>query len=189
MARPSHYPAGLDVSNRGVWSSRLGLYQANRSALVRRDLVIPLNFADGTGTNTTKLTLPASSIVIPNPKIYVRTAEATGTTKTLEVGVTGTAAGFINGLSAASTGMVAPTLTNAAVTLGSLLFVYGGATSTAPVREEHIVSTAVAVTWTPGSTDWANFDADLILPVYIFADLTQLPLNLNINNIDYGAGS
>jgi hypothetical protein len=186
---PSRYPAGIIDANKGIWSSRLSIYETTRSCFVYRDIVIPLNFADGTGTNTTTFTIPANSFVMPNPSVYIRTAESTGGTKTFKVGITGTAGAFINGLSSATGGMVQPTLTFGSVTLGTSLFVYGGTGSTAPVPQPYLAGTAIAVTWTPGSTDWAQFDADLIISIAQFVDLTNLPVNTNINNIDFGAGS
>lgn len=188
--RPSTYPQGVLLGNRGAYSSSLGLYQSSRVDFVERNLVIRINFADGTGTNTTPITLPAGAIVFPYPIVNIRTAEATGATKTFSVGITGTAAAFINGMSSASTGVFIPALTFGAVTMGTSLFQYSGTGSTAPVPSQYIASAAIAVTWTPGSTDWANFDADLIIPVLIKADFaTNIPLNVNLNNLDYGASA
>ena len=181
------FPNGLSVAAKG-YNNPTNVYLASRVALGRRDIVIPLKYTDGTGTNTTNFKIPANCVIIPEPFLFIRTAEATGATKTLSVGITGTVGAFISGLSAATAGLVQPTLLDAAVTLGSDLFVYGGATSTAPTRQAYINATGspIAVTWTPGSADWANFDADLILPMYQFADLTQTPVNVALDNIDLG---
>lgn len=188
--RPSTYPQGVLLGNRGAYSSSLGFYQTSRVDFVERNLVVRINFADGTGTNTTPITLPVGAIVFPYPIVNIRTAEATGVTKTFSVGITGTNAAFINGMSSAATGEFIPSLTFGAVTMGTDLFQFSGATSTAPVPSQFVVTSAVAVTWTPGSADWANFDADLIIPVLIKADfVTNIPLNVNLNNLDYGASA
>lgn len=181
----TNYFNGLTARNKGYYDLH-SQYVPTRSAMGLRQLVIPMNFADGTTAVTTNFTFPANSVILPTPFIYVRTAEATGTTKTIEVGITGTAAAFINGLSVAATGLKQPVLTDAAVTMGTKLFVYSGATSTAPVPTPDIEASAVALTWTPGSTDWAEFDGDLILHWYQFADLTNMPVNTDIANVDLG---
>lgn len=153
--------------------------------LIMRQLVVPISFADGTTTVTTTITLPANTIIMPYPTaINVLTAEATGATKTIQVGITGTAGAFVNGVSVASTGLIQPVLTFGAVTLGSKLQVFSGTGSTAPVPTPDIEATAVALTWTPGSADWANFVGEIHLTYFQYGDLTVAPVNENIANID-----
>lgn len=149
-----------------------------RSELAHREIVIPIKYSDGTSLVTTNFKLPATSLITAYPRVFVRVAETTGATKTIKVGLGATAAAIINGLSVATAGLVQPTLTNAAVTLGTSLFVYGGATSTAPVFEPLIVSTTSAITWTPGSADYANLDADIIIEYAVLGDLTLFQNNV-----------
>lgn len=170
----TRFPNGVAFRNLVYWNSSNQRISA-ASELGWRHIVIPLAAADGTTTVTTRITLPANTVIMPNPFLYVRTAEATGTTKTIQVGVTGTAGAFINGLSVASTGLKTPTLTSGAVTLGSKLFVFGDAGSTGPTPQPDIEASAIALTWTPGSNDWVEFRGELHLPIYQFADLSATP--------------
>lgn len=168
------YPNGVAFHNLVYWNTQNQRLPC-LSELGYRHIVIPLNFADGTTTVTTNILFPANSVILPDIYLYVRTPEAVGATKTIQVGVTGTAGAFINGMSVASAGLLTPNLTFGSVTLGSKLFVYGGTTSTAPVPTPDIEATAVALTWTPGSADWTAFRGELHLTMYQFADLDSTP--------------
>lgn len=181
----TRYSHGLSAANKGYVDPSAGVH-VTRTVFNRRDIVIPLKYTDGTTAVTTNFTIPENCVVLPYPYVNIRTAETTGTTKTFTVGITGTAAAFINGLSAATAGLIQPVLANGAVTLGTDLFEYAGATSTEPVRLPYIPAAAVSLIWTPGSADWAEFDADLILPVLQMVDMTNLPVNADIANIDLG---
>ncbi len=192
MGIATRYPTGLFTANRQYTDGSDNNF-VTRTGLVHRDAVFKINFADGTTTVTTGITLPVGAVVL-YPFVNVRTAETTGTTKTIEVGITGTAGGFITGLSVATAGLIKPTQSvAAAVTLGSLLLaeVLAGVATTPAVPaayafEPYIVTTAVAVTWTPASTNFASLDADVILPLLIPADLTQMPVNITIPGLDTG---
>lgn len=113
--------------------------------------------------------LPAKSIVL-GAFVDVTTAEATGTTKTLDVGLLssesgGVADGFLNGVSVATTGIKKGTLASTGQTLGSLLSAdESGAGALVP--EPHVIGTAVSVTYTAGSNDFAEFRGDIYV-VYI----------------------
>lgn len=184
MGVATAYPAGITLRNRQYTDANDNTF-VTRTALIRRDAVFKINFADGTGTVTTGIILPVGAIVTGYPVVNVRVAEATGTTKTITVGVTGTAAGFINGLSVASTGILKPTQAFGAVTLGSLLLV-DTASAANPTFEPYVMTSALAITWTPASANFANLDADVIIPLLIPADLTLMPVNATIPGLDSG---
>lgn len=181
----TRYPQGLAPDNKGYVDAKFNVH-ATRTVFNRRTLIVPLNFADGTTTVTTNLTLPVGIVVLPYPFVNVRTAEAVGGTKTLSVGVTGTTGAFITGLSVASTGLKGTSLASGTVTLGSFLIESVTGTTTGDARVPYIIGTAIALTWTPASSDWTAFDGDLLLPVYQMVDLTQMPVNADIANIDTG---
>lgn len=116
------------------------------------------------------ITLPAKAIVL-ECFLDVITAEATGGTKTLDVGTdstdSGDADGYLDGVSVASTGLVKGTLDSGGQTLGTLLHVdeSGGGVLT---READIASGGKKITITAGSNDFAELVADLYV-IYIDA--------------------
>lgn len=94
--------------------------------------------------------------------VDVTTAEATGTTKTLDVGLLasesgGDANGFLVAVDVSSTGLQKGTLLNTGQTLGALLSVdEDGAGALVP--EDHTLNgTARSVSFTAASGDWAEF--------------------------------
>ncbi|RLE21805.1 MAG: hypothetical protein DRJ50_08630, partial [Actinobacteria bacterium] len=77
----------------------------------------------GFAGETTLFTLPAKAVV-QTVYVDVITAEATGTTKTMDVGTAGTSNdpdGYLDGIDVSGTGQFRPVYTNAAVTAGVLL--------------------------------------------------------------------
>jgi hypothetical protein len=133
--------------------------------------------------------LPAESIVL-GVVIDVDTAEATGGTPTLDVGLLssesgGDADGFIDGASVTATGKVQGTVTAtvggsetylSACTVGALLraaYVAGSDVATDHgifVPRMHLTGTARSVTYTAGSNDFAEFRGRIII---IYADLQE----------------
>lgn len=102
--------------------------------------------------------------------IETDTAEATGATKTLDVGLLssesgGDADGFLDGVSVAATGAQKGTLDSAVQTLGTLLHVdESGAGVLVP--EAHVLNgTAKSLTYTAGSADWAEFRGRIVVLV------------------------
>ena len=109
-------------------------------------------------------TLPAKAIVV-NAFVDVITAEATGATKTLDVGtstVSNDPDGFLDGVSVAATGIVKGTLADGANLMGALLEVDESGGDLVP--EADVTSYGAAVSVTPGSL--ADF-AELVADVYI----------------------
>lgn len=119
--------------------------------------------ADGSETDT-GTDLPSDAIVT-DVLLNVTTPESTGTTKTIDVGLlsgesNGDADGFLDGVSVASAGWVKGTLASGGQTLGALLRTDESGSS-AFVPEPHIIDTAVSVSYTAGSADFAELEADL----------------------------
>jgi hypothetical protein len=150
---------------------------------------LDVNFADGTSENDTGWDLPANAVV---REVYLKvdTAEATGGTKTLNIGLLasesgGDANGFCAGLSTSATGIVVPafTITDganqnyvSANTYG--VFLFGGeigadAAGQAGVvyRTNHLSDsvTAKSISWTPASNDWAEFDGSIYVVYDVLA--------------------
>jgi hypothetical protein len=120
---------------------------------------------DGTEQDTA-WDLPAKSVVL-GVWVDVTTAEATGTTKTLDVGLKsgesgGDADGFLDGVSVASQGVVKGTLASGGQTLGAFLRVDEGGTGEL-VPEPAVTPTAVSVTYTAGANDFAEFRGDIYI--------------------------
>ena len=120
--------------------------------------------ADGNETRT-GWSLPANAVV-KNVWLNVGTAEATGTTKTINVGTdstdSGDADGYLTGVSVAGTGLVKGTLLNSGQTLGALLQVDEDG-SGAVVPEIDIASGGKEITYTAGSADFAELVADIYI--------------------------
>lgn len=167
----TRFNKGVSVTNRGADVD---------SVIVEKTQSIPIAFGDGTGENQTSFTLPSNSIV---KAVYLRvkTAEATGATKTINVGTLSTASGdadgFLAGVSVAATGLVGPAITEttgvnevyiSASTHGALLADQelgtdvAGNTGFINSRSD-ISSGGKVVTWTPGGNDFAEFEADIII--------------------------
>lgn len=141
--------------------------------VVEKAKVIRLKASGVSTTETsTGFTLPAGAVVT-DVYINVITAEATGTTKTLDVGTlssaSGDADGFLDGISVASQGVKKGTLLNTGQTRGLLMAVdESGAGVLVP--ENYVNSTAIAVTVTAGSNNFAELVADLII---IYKEITN----------------
>lgn len=157
MAQPTRFPSGVSVSNRGSGITK---------EVVRKHRVIPISYADGTSENATGFTFP-DACLIHNVYVHVLTAEATGTTKTIDVGTQGTSNdpdGFIAGVNVASTGLKRPTLATGSETVGALLTVESEAGATdATIREPNVSAGGDEVSWTPGSADFAELKAEIII--------------------------
>lgn len=122
----------------------------------------------------TTFDLPAKSVVL-DVFVDVTTAEATGGTKTLDVGLLssesgGDADGFLDGVSVATTGLKRPSLVAGAVTRGLLMRETvtgsGSATHSSPNPHASTAVTAKSVSYTAGSNDFVEFRGDLYI-VYV----------------------
>jgi hypothetical protein len=121
----------------------------------------------GFAAETDLFTLPAKAVVVA-AFVRVTTAEATGTTKTVDVGtstVSNDPDGFLDGVSVAATGIVKGTLLNTGQTMGALLSVDEDGAG-ALVREEDITSFGAVVSASPGSADFAELVAEVSVVYY-----------------------
>lgn len=115
--------------------------------------------------------LPAKAIV-RNVFVDVTTAEATGTTKTLDIGTLsgesgGDADGFVDGVDVSSTGVKQVSLVSGAVTRGVLLKETvtgsGSATHSSPRDYSASANTARSISYTAGSNNFAEFRGKIII--------------------------
>jgi hypothetical protein len=138
---------------------------ANTPSAVEKIKVIDITTTPTGSEDSTGWSLPAKAIV---KKVWVDvlTAEATGATKTLDIGTDGSGSndpdGFINGVSVSTTGVKKGTLDDAGQTLGVLLYVdEDGAGAVVP--EEDVTSGGETITYTAGSADWAEFTGKIYI--------------------------
>lgn len=175
----TNLPGGLSVTE--LADAKLA---GNAKHTVLKAITKRFKFGDGTTETDLGFDLPAYAVV-DEVLIDVITAEATGATKTLDIGLLssesgGDADGFLDGVSVSSTGLkrAAVTVTTganntylASTTHGALMrdFVAGedvanGGDGAINVRG-HLTSsvTAKSVSVTPGSNDFAELVADIII--------------------------
>ena len=175
MSNGTNFPNGLSVVNKA--------YNAV-TTVVRKTKVLPIGFADGTTENDTGFDLPANGL-LQDIWVNVKTAEATGTTKSISVGLLssesgGDADGFIRVLNVASVGLVHPEIFvttglnetfYADRTYGALLLNFLAGTDAAndfglaSTLLPYSTATAIAksITWTPASTDFAELAAEIVI--------------------------
>lgn len=171
--------------------ARFGQIEFTEGAVIRTKKLEITSTPDGSEQDT-GWDLPQSAIVF-DVFVEVTTAEATGGTKTLDVGLitsetgqdAGDPDGFLEGLVVSSTGIKQGTITAttgthttyvSARTLGDLLIdgSDGGDaadTNGLVLRVPHVVtgSGAVSVVYTAGSADFAEFRGNIHI---VYADLT-----------------
>jgi hypothetical protein len=131
-------------------------------AAVQKYKSAPITRVANTNANDTSIVVPKRSI-IKNVWVDVATAEATGTTKTVDVGIKGGAAdAFLNGVSVASKATVKGTLASTGQTLGAALTADESG-SGALVPEPYVCNAATTITYSLGSADFAELDAYIIV--------------------------
>lgn len=132
MSNPiSTFFKGLQTTNRvnyGTSANPSSVGLPSRAALVTREWSQAISFADGTAEVPEQFTFPTTSIVTAC-SVFVRTAETTGTTKTINIGTatadTGTPNAFLNGVDVSSTGLKTASNTQPiAITVTASPFVY-----------------------------------------------------------------
>jgi hypothetical protein len=176
MANGTNFPTGISVANRDRTLSS----QVNR---VLKTKMIRIAFGDGTTETDTGFDLPSNGFV-RDVWINVVTAEATGGTKTIDIGLLasesgGDADGFADALSVAATGLVRAGVTTttglnetyySANTRGVMLSDFLVGTDAASdfglyTEHPHIMGsvTARSISWTPGSADFAELVADIAI--------------------------
>jgi hypothetical protein len=112
---------------------------------------------------------PAGSI-IHKVVIDAKVVEATGTTKTVDVGISGgDENGFIDGLSVATTaGVRQPTLADGAATLGVLLSEDESSGDLVP--EDYVCAAATTLCYTLGSDDFEELEAYVLVEATVFPE-------------------
>lgn len=143
---------------------------ANGAVRYLQVVPIPTSVRGSGAEQATTLTLPPKCI-IHDVWLDITAAEATGTTKTVDlgtaVGAGGDPDGFLDGVSVAATGLVKGTLASGGQTLGALLRVdeSGGGVL---VPEGSIVCGGRVLVITAGSADFAELAGNIIV------DLTRI---------------
>ena len=131
MANPTRY-------------TRLGIGDAptairNKGDYFIQTLTAPVTIVASTAAQTTTTQLPPRCLV-ESVVLNVTTAESTGTTQTIDIGLsTGGAADLANDISVASTGFVAGL--------------------------QNVVGDAAFLTYSLGSTDYAELEAEIVVKV------------------------
>ncbi|MFA5239802.1 MAG: hypothetical protein WC476_08880 [Phycisphaerae bacterium] len=122
----------------------------------------PLTIAANTDPHDTAIVIPAGSI-IKNVWVHVATKEDTGTTKTVDIGISGgDEDGFLAGVSVAVAGIIKGTLDNAGQTLGAELCVdEDGAGALVP--EPYVCAAETTICYTLGSSNFAELVANVIV--------------------------
>lgn len=152
---------------------------------IQRLSIIPVKLAKvrlpivaATTEQDTGFDLPLKGVVM-DCWLDVRTFEATGATKTVDLGLLtgesgGDPDGFIDGLSVAtSAGIKQPVLTKSAETVGALLkyTITDNGSATHPQRQWHVLNgTAKSLTYTLGANDFAELVCDAVI---VYMDFTQ----------------
>jgi len=142
-------------------------------SVAERIKVIPITVVASTAEQDTGVDLPATAVVL-DAYVQVLTAEATGTTKTVDVGTLSTesggdADGFLDGISVATpTGVKVPSLVAGAVTRGVLLKETvtdsAAATHSSPLPYTTAAHpSARSISYTLGSNDFVELVAKIVI--------------------------
>jgi hypothetical protein len=122
----------------------------------------PLPIAADTNSHDTTIIIPQYA-VIKNVYLKVAVAEATGTTKTLIIGISGgDEDGFLAGVSVGTIGTIKGTLANGAVTLGALQTVDTDGVN-AVVKEDYVCSAATTIAYTLVAADYEEMVANVVV--------------------------
>jgi hypothetical protein len=167
--------AALSVSNmhegRSPWvmissviAALEALLNASGAIVVPKFRVESLPIVASTAAQDMDMVLPDGTIVLPGSFIKVITLEATGGTKTVDIGISGgDENGFIAGLSVAAAGSILPTLADGAQTVGDLNKVDESSGDLVP--EGYACTAATTLCYSLGDTDFAEMVAELHLCV------------------------
>lgn len=174
MSNGTNYKTGISTAKRDLGVA---------INVVRKTRIIRIKYSDGTSETDTTFDLPSNGFV-HDVFVNVITAEATGTTKTIDIGLLssetgGNADGFADGLIVSATGIVRPQATvttglnetyysanTRGVFLSSFLVGTDAASDFGVYTEKpHVIGsvTAKSITWTPGSANFAELVADLVI--------------------------
>jgi hypothetical protein len=138
------------------------LLAASGAIIVPKYRVEALPIVASAAVQAMDMVLPDGTIVLPGSFIKVDTLEATGATKTVDIGIsTGDENGFIAGLSVAAAGSIMPTLADGSATVGDLSKVDESSGDMVP--ESYACTAATTLCYTLGSNDFAEMVAELHL--------------------------
>ena len=131
---------------------------------------IPITAPEDGTEQSTGFILPDKAVV-KDVFLDVVTAEATGITKTIDVGVdstdNGDSDGYLSGVSVSTTGLKKGTLAYDAITIGELLMTdLTGLETTDNAKEDDITSGGKEITFTAASSTFADLNANIFI-VYI----------------------
>jgi hypothetical protein len=140
------------------------LHQSGQGGYGSKTVRLPIATTPNGTEQDTGFDLPAKAIV-RDVFVDVRTAEATGGTKTMDVGLKaaesgGDTDGFLVGVDCSATGIKKGTLVSTGQTRGALLRADESGSS-AFLPEPHVVGAAKSVVYSAGSADWAEFRGDI----------------------------
>ena len=132
---------------------------------VNKIMVVPVTIVAAATEQDTGYDLPAKAIV-REVHLDVTTAEATGATKTIDVGTDGSGSndpdGWLDAASVAAIAVVGPSLANGAMTRGALLREdEDGAGAYVPMSDS--ASGGESITYTLGSNDFAELVANIVI--------------------------
>lgn len=148
--------AGTEVTASAAELNELDASAVGGAVKVKK---LPIESTPTGSAQDTGWDLPAKAAVL-GVFVDVTTAEATGTTKTLDVGTavgeSGDPDGWLDGVSVAAEGVVKGTLLNTGQTLGALLRADEDGSGVL-VPEHDVASGGKSVVYTAGSGDFAEF--------------------------------
>jgi hypothetical protein len=138
------------------------LLAASGAIIVPKFRVESIPIVASTSATDMDMVLPDGTIVLPGSFIKVDTQEATGATKTVDIGIkSGDENGFIAGLSVAAAGSIMPTLADGSATVGDLNKVDESSGDMVP--EAYACTAATTLCYTLGANDFAEMVASLHL--------------------------
>lgn len=143
MATPTRFKK---LGSAGVFGNT---NNAGKSDPAIQTFVIPVTIVASTAEQDTGFAMPAKSALLA-AEVNVLTEETTGTTKTIDIGVTGNADAIIDGASVAATGMFGKT---------------GGAGESASVN-----LSGTNITYALGAADFAELEAEIIILAHVCAE-------------------
>lgn len=143
-------------------ASELNVLDLSSAGAIKKYAVAPLTIVAAATAQDTAIVLPAKC-VITNVFVDVTTQEATGATKTVDIGISGgDENGLLDGVSVASAGIIKGTLASTGQTLGALLRTDEDG-SGALVPEPDVSSGGETICYTLGSDDFAELVANVIV--------------------------
>ena len=162
----THFSSGVSVLSNPINGDTNNRKKGATTDFIRRSQVARIRYSDGISETQTGIKLPPAAIV---REVYLNviTPEATGLTKTVDVGplsteTGGDANGYLAGVDVSTAGVKKGTLLNTGQTLGALLAVDESGTG-GLVPEPHVNLNGNNISWTPGSNDFAELVADVIV--------------------------